>query len=259
VVEGVNGGTLAIIPSRGRPQQMLALADQIEHTTRGRVQAVLCVDDDDPTLPDYQRAFSGALRPSRVALHVGARRSLSEWTNWGASVGARHSTSLTGLGRRGPDWLVSMGDDHWPVTEDWDLLMAEAIRDTLDGPGWAYGDDKVKGAMLPTAWMQSAALADTLGWMMLPSCEHMYVDNVVLELGRAARRIAYVPYVHIEHRHPEAARVLGTTVAGAWDDTYRDSNRPEVFDRDRAAFETWRRESLASDVAKVRSLAHTTA
>jgi hypothetical protein len=209
-------------------------------------------------MPDYRRAFYGATRPPRVLLQVGARRSLSEWTNWGA----RHGPNLLsgwGRGDRGPDWLVSMGDDHWPVTEDWDLLMAEAIRDTLDGPGWAYGDDKVKGAMLPTAWMQSAALADTLGWMMLPSCEHMYVDNVVLELGRAARRIAYVPYVHIEHRHPEAARVLGTTVAGAWDQTYQDTNRSDVYDRDRAAFETWRRESLASDVAKVRSLAHTTA
>jgi betaine-homocysteine S-methyltransferase len=35
--------------------------------------------------------------------------------------------------------------------------------------------------------------------MMLPGCEHMYVDNAVLELGRAANRIAYVPEVVIEH------------------------------------------------------------
>jgi hypothetical protein len=252
----MNGGTLAIIPSRGRPSQMLALADQIDYTTHGRVQVLLCVDDDDPTMPEYRRAFLGAVRPPGVLLQVGLRRSLSEWTNWGA----HHGPNLFGgLGHRGPDWLVSMGDDHWPITSDWDLLLARAITDNLAGPGWAYGDDGVKGAMLPTAWMQSASLVDALGWMMLETCEHMYVDNAVLELGRAAQRIVFVPYVHIQHRHPEAARVLGTTVAGAWDQTYQESNRADVFERDRAAFARWRHEALAYDVDRVRSWSPTTA
>lgn len=243
---------VALIPSRGRPAQLMRLLEQIEHTTAGRVQTVVCVDEDDPRRLDYRRGLEGSQWPLRAALHMGLRRSLSEWTNWAAQF-------ARGWLGEAVTHLVSMGDDHWPATQDWDLLLAEAIHDTLDGPGWAYGDDGVKGAMLPTAWMQSVELFDALGWVMEPHLEHMYVDNVVLELGRAAQRITYAPYVTIEHRHPEAARTLGTTVAGAWDDTYAATNRGEVFEADRAAFARWRHERLAVDLDRVRSLHHTTA
>ena len=86
-----------------------------------------------------------------------------------------------------------------------------------------------------------------LGWMMLPTCEHMYVDTAVLALGQAAGRIAYCPSVVVEHLHPLAGKA-------DWDDSYRASNADERYAADQAAYEAWRTDGLAADAAAVRAL-----
>ncbi len=88
-----------------------------------------------------------------------------------------------------------------------------------------------------------------LGWMMLPTAQHMYVDNAVLELGRATGRILYRPNVIIEHLHPVAGKA-------AWDASYRESNADERYVADRTAFEAWRAEQLAVDTAAVEALVY---
>jgi hypothetical protein len=228
---------VVITPSRDRPRQLNELAHAVWETTSGRVDVLGLVDDDDP-----QRAAYMALS---CDIWTGPRRSLSAWTNFAAGnlLDFAAGNLLDGNGYR---YLASLGDDHRPRGQDWDLRLIEAIE-ALDGPGIAYGNDLLQGQHLPTAWVVSAEIVRAVGWMMLPTCQHLFVDTAILELGRAADRITYCPDVIIEHLHPVAGKA-------PWDDSYRESNAAARYEADRAAFEAWKRDGLASDAAKVKAL-----
>lgn len=225
---------LVITPSRDRPMRLAEMAVAVRDSTDGRALVLALVDDDDAGMASYARGAADQL----YALAVGPRGSLSSLTNEAARTYAGDYP-----------YLASLGDDHMPVTRGWDRLLIAQIE-SLDGPGWAYGDDGFQGGKLPTAWVQSSALVEALGWMMLPVCEHMFVDNAVLELGRDAGRLVYAPQVKIEHRHPFAGKA-------DVDDSYRRSNAPAQFERDGQAFRDWLAgEAMARDVDLVRSLRH---
>jgi hypothetical protein len=223
---------LAIItPTRGRPRQFADLVETVHATAAGTVEIWAGMDDDDHA--DYAEALGLAdvLR--------GPRRSLSGWTN--------HLATQALSSENPPRYLASLGDDHRPRTPGWDRILIDAIGGLPGGFGFAYGNDLFQGANMPTAWVVSADVVRALGWMMLPGCAHMYVDNAVLELGRAAGRIVYRPDVIIEHVHPVAGKA-------AWDDSYRESNAPDRYATDRAAFGAWRASGLATDAAKLAAL-----
>lgn len=224
---------VVITPSRGRVGQLDELTRACHDTTTGRVDVVGLVDDDDP----YRAAYKGL--PS-THVWTGPRRSLAGWTNYAAQI------LLDCKPSEGPRYLASLGDDHRPRTRDWDLRLIEAIEQ-LDGPGIAYGNDLLQGEQLPTAWVVSADVVRALGWMMLPGCEHMYVDTAVAELGRSAGRIAYRSDVVVEHLHPLAGKA-------DWDASYRETNTDARYAADRFAYEAWKRDGLEADAATIRAL-----
>jgi hypothetical protein len=236
-VRDMSPDLVVIVPSRGRPGRLAEMADAIAATAAGRVAVLACVDRDDPLLSGYQ-----SLAMPGLTVITGQRKTLSGWTNTSAARVLRGD--LFPLWR--PRYLASLGDDHLPRTPGWDRLLADAIEAT-GGPGFGYGDDRLQGERLPTAWVVSAAIVEALGWMMLPCCEHMYVDTAVGDLGRAADALAYLPDVVIEHMHPAAGKADR-------DDGYRRVNRPAQYRRDRAAYRTWLAGGLAADAATVRAL-----
>ena len=211
---------VVITPSRGRPGRLCDLVRACAETTAGRVRVLACVDDDDLAVESY-REMAGM---QGLILTTAPRRTLSGWTN------AAAGDLLAGEYGKPPAFLASLGDDHMPETADWDLRLADAAESVV---GFAYGDDGYQHGGLCTAWVACSAVVKAIGWMMLPTCEHMYVDNAVMELGRRAGRIAYVPRVKITHLHPKAGRA-------EWDHGYLRVNAQEQFDRDRAAFDRWR-------------------
>jgi len=228
---------LAVItPSRGRPQQLAELELAIHTTTAGSVEIWVGLDNDDKA--DYWSVCRVVPAAFRVHAYRGERRSLSAWTN--------HLAQQAIDSPDPPRYLASLGDDHRP-RGDWNLKLIEAIEAMPGGVGIAYGNDLLQGPDLPTAWVVSADLVRAVGWMMLPTCAHMYVDNAVLELGRAAGCIAYRPDVVIEHLHPAAGKA-------AWDDSYRASNAAARHQADRQAFDAWRGAGLAGDAVKVKAL-----
>jgi len=228
---------LAVItPSRDRPQQLAELELAIHTTAVGSAEIWVGLDSDDTA--DYWSACRVVPAAFRVHAYRGERRSLSAWTNHLAQQALDSADP--------PQYLASLGDDHRPRGA-WDRKLIEAIEALPGGVGIAYGNDLLAGPNLPTAWVVSAELVRAVGWMMLPTCEHMYVDNAILELGRAAGCITYRPDVVIEHLHPLAGK-------GAWDDSYRASNNAARYEADQAAFEAWRVDGLASDAAKVKTM-----
>lgn len=214
------------MPSRERPASALRLIEAFSATSEGCADLLIAVDFDDPTRYDYPPSAPG------VEVVIGRPGNLSSITN-------RHAV---GSGRFA---VGSIGDDHLPLTPGWDAAIVAALRAL--GSGFAYGDDRFHGRRLPTACFATADVVDALGWFCLPSAEHLFVDRVWKELGRAAGMISYLPEVVIEHLHPEAGKAVS-------DASYARSNSEERWSRDRAAFEAWRAERLEVDVATIRAL-----
>lgn len=211
---------VVITPTRERPENFSRMVESCQTLSASGVTVYAGIDEDDPRLEDYID-----LKHDRttVGLYFQPRKSLSEWTN----VLAHYAIEDFGTENL---YLVSMGDDHIVKSNFWDVKMTSMLR-LLPGPGFAYGDDMMNGSGLCTCWMVSAQVVEALGWMMLPQCKHMFVDNAIMELGEATNRIRYIPNLTIEHLHP-------TIKKSEIDGTYMDAETNYVPDLEQ--FRNWR-------------------
>jgi hypothetical protein len=219
---------LVIVPTRGRPASMARLALAVRTTSRAATDLFFAVDDDDQLSAQAVRAL-GAHGVS------GPRNHLAGWTNVIARNLARDYRAL-----------ASLGDDHVPRTPGWDARLLEAIAG-LGGTGFAYGDDLLQHAALPTAVVVSSDIVAALGWMCEPSMRHYCIDNVWRDLGQGADCLAYLPDVIIEHVHPAAGKAKP-------DATHRESSARDR--EDFAAYAHWRTWRMDADIATVRTLRH---
>ena len=224
---------LVIIPTRGRPDRVVAALDAALSLSETDARAVVAYDDDDPAAPGYA-ALAEECAGGLVSWAHGPRDTLCGWTN---------RLALEGLGEYRA--FFSMGDDHLPRTPGWDRLLLEAI-DGMGGTGFAYGDDLGQGERLATSVMVSADIVKALGYLMLPTCEHFHVDDAWMTLGREGGCLAWCPHVVIEHAHP------------AWGKAEMDSTyavEAPKGGRDQAAWnEWWHGPGRLEDVAKVAAL-----
>lgn len=140
------------------------------------------------------------------------------------------------------DILVFVGDDHRFRTPGWDRIVADANAEI--GGGILYGNDLLRGEDLASAVFMDARIVRALGWMALPGCKHLFLDDAWMTLGRALGRLRYLPDVIVEHMHPTAGKA-------AWDADYARVNAPELYQHDAAFFHTWVRDGLAGDVERV--------
>ena len=123
-----------------------------------------------------------------------------------------------------------VGDDHRFRTPGWDLRIAAANQSI--GGGIVYGNDLIRGEELPSAVFMDARIVQALGWMALPGCRHLYLDDTWRELGKTLGRLRYLPDVVIEHLHPIAGKAN-------WDDNYARVNDPANYDHDRQVYDNW--------------------
>lgn len=209
----------------------------LQTAERPDTRLVLVVDHDDPSLADYLAIPAGRVRrfgwsPDElwvVVLPEGETGNLVKATN----SAARRFWDQT-------DILGHVGDDHRFRTPGWDRM----VQDALVTPGIAYGDDLFQGEKLVSGGcFISTSIVRALGWYALPTCRHLFIDNAWGDLGRGLGALRWLPEMVIEHVHPAAGK-------GEWDDMYRAYNSGEMFAHDRAAYETWVRDSMASDLAR---------
>jgi hypothetical protein len=182
---------------------------------------MFCVDDDDPTLSEYQQL------PNVV---VGQRKRLAPTLN-DAALAAVDQYGIIGF----------MGDDHLPRTHGWDVQVAEAIG----SPGIAYGNDLLQGAALPTAVFVTSNIIKSIGYMCAPGLLHMYLDDTWKAWGDGADCLTYLPDVIIEHMHP------GNNKA-QHDFSYRESEA--LMEPDKHIYIQYAQTALAEDVERIRRL-----
>lgn len=219
-----------MVPSRGRPAAVADLLKAWRETSAGVADLLVVVDDDDPELPGY-RQLSVDLRVHESAGTRGIVPVLNA-----AAVDLAQRYRKVGF----------MGDDHRPRTAAWDRDVADVLDDL--GTGIVYGNDLLRGEALPTAVAMTSDIVRALGYMAPPSLQHLFVDNIWADWGRALDRLRYLPDVVIEHLHPAIGK-------GDWDDLYRELNADAAYTRDRAAYDDYHSSGwFAGDVAKLRKL-----
>lgn len=216
---------VVIVPTRGRPHAAVELAEVFEATCAAGTKLLFAVDDNDPTLDDYDTVDAIVL-PSRTmneALNLAAQSTLPDE----------------------PFAVGFMGDDHRPRTPGWDKAYVDALREM--GTGIVYGDDLLQGERLPTQVAMTADIVRALGYYAPPELTHLYLDNFWRDLGRAAGCLRYLPDVVVEHVHPLTGKV-------EWDEGHIRVNQRSMYDRDAAAYQGYLRERFDADVAKVMAL-----
>lgn len=221
---------LVLCPTRGRPAAAREAHESFRATvTREGSEIMFVVDDDDPELTTY-------LAEGYASLHQPPP---------GNMVIALNTAALWAIDHLSPKYIGFVGDDHRFRTKGWD----QAFVDLLDqrGGGFVYGNDRFwPNGEIPTQIVMSASIVSALGWMGLPGCTHLFIDNAWRHLGEETKSIFYMPDVVIEHMHPAGGKA-------AWDEGHLRVNTPEMYGHDGRVFEQWVASSAAEDVERVRS------
>lgn len=210
---------LVIIPSRGRPETVAVVAQELFENSGGRVDLLFATDDDQPEYPTYPG----------VRFRRGPRLRMCGTLN-AAAVEEAPKYKYVGF----------LGDDHRTRTRDWDLEVVAALQDH----NVVYGNDLFQGENLATAVFLRSEIIQKLGFMAPPSLTHLYLDNFWMELGRATS-IKYLPNVIIEHLHPAAGKA-------EWTDSYREVNDQSLYNHDEAALKEYMETQFAVDLEKLR-------
>jgi len=212
-----------LVPSRGRPHNIVRLQDAMAATCRADTTLIIGLDDDDPRALEYP---SGPVYDVRSGLrHVGA------WVN-----------ELARYRGRGYGVLGHIGDDNWPVTEGWDLRIMEALRQTP----FAFANDLYprEPGSLPCHIFMRSEVVRALGYMAPPGIRHI-ADLAWNEWGRACG-ITYLHDVILEHLHWSNGKA-------PMDETYAAVNAVSV--EDNANFLHYQQTQLAEDIATIKAVA----
>lgn len=217
--------TLTVLcPSRGRPREAQELnASFIATRTNPGTRLVFVIDDDDPRFSEYGGELV-TMSPS----------------HGGGMVPALNAAALELAPK--VELLGFVGDDHRFRSLGWDEQMLYQLLFY----GFVFANDLAQMHRLPTQIFLRSSIVRELGWMGLPTCRHLYIDNVWLELGKASGSIKYLNEVVVEHMHPAYGK-------GVWDEGHVAVNTQERYEEDGRAFHAWRGSSqFQEDVRRVR-------
>ena len=220
---------LILCPTRGRPAAAQEAYDSFILTAQlDSSEIMFLIDDDDPEIGGYEaHDYLHLTQPSP-----------------GNMVHALNAGALWAIENMEPKYIGFVGDDHRFRTPGWDIAF-KGLLETRGG-GMVYGNDTVRvDGDIPTQIVMSASIIQTLGWMGLPTCTHLYIDNVWRVIGDECKALFYMPDIVIEHLHPAAGKV-------EWDDGHKRVNTSQMYEHDAAAFSEWLSSQAESDIRKVR-------
>lgn len=98
------------------------------------------------------------------------------------------------------EYIGFMGDDHIPITKNWNSLMYEVLNKNKPY-SMVYGNDLFHCANLPTQIIMDSLYIKYFGYMIDPLLYHLYSDNYWLYIGHYIKKIHYLEDVIIEHEH----------------------------------------------------------
>jgi hypothetical protein len=103
-------------------------------------------------------------------------------------------------------YIAFFGDDH-VIKTNWETDFINFFKSNND-IGIAYGNDLLQFEKMPTAVCITSNIIKELGYMVVPSLQHMYADIFWLDLGKALGCIKYFPNIIFEHCHPDNGKAV---------------------------------------------------
>lgn len=234
---------LMIVPTRSRPQNVDPLiAAWLDTGGFLAADLMLVVDMDDPTFDAYCLA---AERANKLLARFGGTFILHCAPRHEQLVPKLNAAALDAAGDY--ELLGFAGDDHLPRTSGWAQRFVELFGRNRSA-GVAYPDDGYQHEKLASSWVMLADVVHALGRMVPAPVEHLYCDNSIMDVGREAGCLVYLPDVLIEHEHPVAGK-------RETDEQYERVNGREQYRRDRPAYKRWKRDGgLVTDAGIVRGV-----
>jgi hypothetical protein len=197
---------MIFLPSRGRPQQLLQVADAYKAmNTKAKVLVIL--DEDDAGKYETVRK----LLPQGFNFFIN-KKSMDLNAALEAAYRAYPNEPFYGMG----------SDDCFPRTDGWDMTLAGAAFPH----NLAWGDDGLHGPNLPTHPFLGGQLARAFGWLIPPYTKRGYIDFTWLDYGRALNVCKYCPSVKTEHLHWQIVDKETGKRKGKFDATY--ASQPSV-------------------------------
>ena len=214
-----------ICPTRERPGLFSVMVESVVRTS-SEVDIIAVVDADDPEMVAYREV---AKKYRLVRFETSALR-------------VHFMKHYNIIFQRHPNYRFysCTNDDFVYRTPGWDRRLMREIETKFSGWGWAYGNDLDCGERLPTTSVVSGDICRVLGWVQMPWLKRCFGDNATLALGRAMKRLSYVPGVVVEHRHPSIGKNKN-------DSTYKRGRTAFNYHRDRLAYLFWEKFVLPRD------------
>lgn len=209
-----------IFPSRSRPQKFFDCLANINDLSDSKDYEIICsLDEDDHTMntegvveraKEYEnvRCFYG-LSANKISACNRETNKISE------------ETSI----------IVLQSDDMIWEEYGFDNEIREAFRQhfpNLDGVVHFPEEKSADRTMVLT--IMGINLFKKFGYLYHPSYESVYADNDLTEMTKLMGKYVFINKRMYSHRHPIWNR-------SEWDDLYRHSERPEVYQKDRTVFE----------------------
>lgn len=178
-----------LCPSRGRPENLLAMAESAAKTATNAEQVELCVyiDDDDPQRYNYEMLVADS--PLDNTLEIGPRTTLSECWNKAAKASSG-------------EILMLAADDLRFRTHNWDVVVETVFNDYPDHIALVYGSDGVANERMATHPFIHRKWMETTGYFVPGIFVGDHCDLWLDEVARSIGRNVYVDALYIEHLHP---------------------------------------------------------
>jgi hypothetical protein len=227
-----------IVPTRGRPENIRRLIETWAST--GATSTLwFGIDNDDESidLAALGEWIEGDQLSFEVRLTSGPHTSMATTLN-DIAMEAIEEFPFVGFA----------GDDHLPRTTEWDRRIFNHLANKA--PAIVYANDLMQGINLPSAVFMSSAIPRALGYFCPPQFRHLYIDDVWKAWGlgmEGLHRYIYLPDVIVEHVHPQAHKA-------DWDAGYERVNSGEMWEHDKACWDTYQMTSLDIDIKKIRGL-----
>lgn len=217
-----------LLPSRGRPDNIVRLANSIFETASNpsEIEIIVRLDEDDPKLEQYMDN-----PPKQTTYFTGPRVVLSEL--WNECY--KRSTG---------DILMHAGDDIVFRTKEWDRILQEKFNEFEDNIVFVFGDDgSPHNGTFGTHGFIHRKWVETVGYFVPPYFSSDYNDTWLNEVAQKINRHVHIPIL-TEHMHPDFNK-------GPVDKTHKDRYERHKKDNVKQIYED-RHEDRLSDADKLR-------
>lgn len=208
-----------IFPSRSRPEKFFNCLANINDFSDSKNYEIICALDEDDETMNNEYVKNKVLEYDNVKCFYGvSKNKISACNREVERVGG--DTSI----------IVLQSDDMvWEEYGFDDEIRAAFEKHFPDFDGVIHFPEEKSADRTMVLTIMGIALFKQLGYLYHPLYESVYADNDLTDMAKKMGKYAFVNKRMYSHHHPIWNR-------SEWDELYRHSERPEVYQKDRLVY-----------------------